>query len=386
MCADARPAKPTASLYIHVPFCRSKCGYCAFFSEPLREGMLDAYLPLLLEEIGLWAERLGRLSVPTVFFGGGTPSLLAPEHLARIMEALRKHFDFAEGAEISMEANPDSASPEFLRAARELGVNRLSLGVQSFRGEELALLGRPHSARQAWEAVTRARSAGFANLGLDLIWGLPGQREGQWLESLRRAVELAPEHLSCYGLSLEPGTPLAEAPEELRQLPPERELARMYVHTGELLEDAGYMQYEISNYARLGHTCRHNLACWEGRDYLGLGPAASSTLGNLRWTNPEDLRAWAELVRTRQTGQHQRETLSPETRAQERLMLALRTAKGLDLAEYRALSGKNLLASHKAIIQALRQKELVRLHQGRLRLTRTGMLLSSSIIRALGFE
>lgn len=386
MCADARPAKPTASLYIHVPFCRSKCGYCAFFSEPLREGMLDAYLPLLLEEIGLWAERLGRLSVPTVFFGGGTPSLLAPEHLARIMEALRKHFDFAEGAEISMEANPDSASPEFLRAARELGVNRLSLGVQSFRDEELALLGRPHSARQAWEAVTRARGTGFANLGLDLIWGLPGQREGQWLESLRRAVELAPEHLSCYGLTLEPGTPLAEAPEELHQLPPERELARMYVHTGELLEDAGYMQYEISNYARLGHTCRHNLACWEGRDYLGLGPAASSTLGNLRWTNPEDLRAWAELVRTRQTGQHQRETLSPATRAQERLMLALRTAKGLDLAEYRALSGKNLLASHKAIIQALRQKELVRLYQGRLRLTRTGMLLSSSIIRALGFE
>jgi len=386
MCADTRPANPSASLYIHVPFCRSKGGYCAFFSEPLRAGALDAYLPLLLDEMALWAERLGRLTVPTLFFGGGTPSLLPPEHLARIMDALRQHFDLAPDAEISMEANPESASPDFLRAARALGVNRLSLGVQSFRDEELTLLGRPHTARQAAEALAHARAAGFTNLGLDLIWGLPGQREGQWLESLRRAVELAPEHLSCYGLTLEPGTPLAEAPEEQRQLPPERELAHMYVHTGELLEDAGYMQYEISNYARLGLACRHNQACWEGRDYLGLGPAAASTLGHLRSTNPESLSAWAELVRTRRIGLHQRETLTPEIRASERLMLALRTTKGLDLAEYRALSGINLLTSHKAIIQALRQKELIRIHQGRLRLTRAGMLVSNSIIRALGFE
>ena len=386
MSAEPAQSQPTASLYIHVPFCRSKCGYCAFYSEPLRQDALEAYVPLLLDEIGLWAERLGRLRVPTLFFGGGTPSLLPPRHLERIMDALRARFDLAPEAEISMEANPESAGPEFLATARGLGVNRLSLGVQSFRDEELALLGRPHTARQAAEAYARARAAGFANVGLDLIWGLPGQREGQWLDSLRRAVLLAPEHLSCYGLTLEPGTPLAEGPEELRTLPPERELAHMYLHTGELLEDAGYLQYEISNYARLGQACRHNQACWEGRDYLGFGPAAASTLGPYRWTNPEDLHAWAELVRTRRIGQHQRETLSPETRAQERLMLALRTTKGLDLAEYRALSGQNLLKRHAGIIQALRQKELVRLQQGRLRLTRTGMLVSSSIIRALGFE
>jgi len=386
MCAESGSKTPSASLYIHVPFCRSKCGYCAFFSEPLRAGALDAYLPLLLCEIGLWADRLGRLSVPTVFFGGGTPSLLPPEHLARIMTTLRERFDIAPDAEISMEANPESASPDLLRAAKDLGVNRLSLGVQSFRDEELALLGRPHTARQAWEAAARARSAGFANLGLDLIWGLPGQREGQWLESLRRAVELNPEHLSCYGLTLEPGTPMAEAPGIEHQMPLERDLAHIYVHTGELLEDAGYLQYEISNYARLGHACRHNQACWEGRDYLGFGPAAASTLGPYRWTNPEDLRSWTELVRSQRIGLHQRETLSTEIRAQERLMLALRTTKGLDLAEYRTLSGTNLLSSHKAILQALRQKELIRIHQGRLRLTRTGMLVSNSIIRALGFE
>lgn len=386
MSADTAQAAPTASLYIHVPFCRAKCRYCAFFSEPLREGALDAYLPTLLDEIALWAGRLGRLSVPTVFFGGGTPSLLPLEALARIMDALRASFDLAEGAEISLEANPESASLEFLRTAKALGVNRLSLGVQSFRDDELFLLGRPHNARQAWEAATRARSAGFANLSLDLIWGLPGQREGQWLETLRRAVELSPEHLSCYGLSLEPGTPLAEAPEEERALPPERELAHMFVHTGELLEDAGHLHYEISNYARLGQACRHNQACWEGRDYLGLGPGAASTLGSLRWSNPEDLRTWAELVQTRRIGLARRESLSPETRAKERLMLALRTAKGLDLAEYRALTGKSLTTTHAGIIQALRQKELIRLHQGRLRLTRTGMLVSNSIIRALGFE
>ena len=390
MCVDAPQPAPAVSLYLHVPFCRAKCRYCAFFSQPLRAGDLDVYVPLLVDEMALWAERLGRVRVPTVFFGGGTPSLLPPGDLARIMDALRTHFDLAGDAEITMECNPDSASLEFLQAARSLGVNRLSLGVQSFRDDELFLLGRPHSARQAWEAAARARGAGFANLGLDLIWGLPGQREGQWLETLRRALELSPEHLSCYGLSLEPGTPLAEglaeAPEDERQLPPERELAHLYVHTGELLEGAGYLQYEISNYARLGQACRHNQACWEGRDYLGLGPAASSTLGNMRWTNPEDLRVWTELVRERKIGLHQRETLSPEIRAQERLMLALRTTKGLNLSEYRALSGRNLLTSHAAIIQALRQKELIRLHQGRLRLTRTGMLVSSSIIRALGFE
>ncbi len=393
MCAEPGQSAPAVSLYIHVPFCRAKCRYCAFFSEPLREGALPAFVPLLLTELALWAERLGRLSVPSVFFGGGTPSLLPPESLAQIMGVLRTHFDLAPEAEITLEANPESASLDFLRAARGLGINRLSLGVQSFRDAELQYLGRPHTARQAWEAVSHARSAGFANVSLDLIWGLPGQRESQWLESLRRAVELSPEHLSCYGLSLEPGTPLteglAEAPEAERQLPPERELAHMYLHTGELLESAGYMQYEISNYARLGQGCRHNQACWEGLDYLGLGPAASSTLGPLRWTNPEDLRAWAELLHTRQLGlgdQGGRETLSPETRAQERLMLALRTTKGLDLAEYRALSGQNLLTRHAAIIQALRQKELVRLNRGRLRLTRTGMLVSSSIIRALGFE
>lgn len=386
MCAESGPAAPAVSLYIHVPFCRAKCRYCAFFSQPRREGALEAYVPLLLEELALWAGRLGRFAVPTVFFGGGTPSLLPPQDLERIMDALRRHFDLAPDAEITLEANPESASLDFLRAARSLGVNRLSLGVQSFRDEELTLLGRPHSARQAWEALTRARSAGFANISLDLIWGLPGQRESQWLETLRRAVELAPEHLSCYGLSLEPGTPLAEAPEEERALPPERELAHMYLHTGELLEGAGYLQYEISNYARLGLACRHNQACWEGRDYLGLGPAATSTLGALRWTNPEDLRAWAELVKTRRIGLHRRETLSPEIRAQERLMLALRTTRGLDLAEFRSLSGQSLLHTHAAIIQALRQKELVRLGKGRLRLTRTGMLVSSSIIRALGFE
>lgn len=329
------------------------------------------------------AAAYGRVAAPTLFFGGGTPSLLGAEALGRILVALRAAFGLAEGAEITLEANPDSASPEFLAAARRLGVNRLSLGVQSLDDARLRGLGRVHDARQALDAAKVARKAGFDNLGLDLIFGLPGQSVAAWLDTLRRALDLAPEHLSCYGLSVEPGTALARDKAALAALPGEDAQAEMFLQGAELLEAAGFRHYEISNFARPGRECRHNLACWQGRDCLAFGPAAASTLGSRRLVNPPDLEAWAALVR--QGGQPEAEELDADVQAREALMLALRTAHGLDLAAHRARFGVDVALERAGLLAELGRAGLARLEHGRLRLTRQGLLVSSSVIRALGF-
>ena len=415
MPANAGSPPPELSLYLHAPYCRARCRYCAFSSRPVAQaemdgsGGMDAYVATLQDEIALWGQRLGASGpapVSTVFFGGGTPSLLPPEGLIAILDALRRHFALAPGAEITMEANPESATPELLRAARVGGVNRLSLGVQSLDDTLLALLGRPHTAAEAARAVRDARGAGFENLSLDLIWGLPGQTPEHWLRTLRAALGLGPDHLSCYGLSLEPGTPLAlaaaDAHSGLPLLPGDEALERMYLDGGALLDAAGFEHYEISNHARPGRRCRHNLLCWQGRDYLGLGPAAVSTLsarplsflptpgmeatpgaddsGSIRWTNPEDPARWAAAVRAGQIGpgpSPSREALSAGQLRQEGLMLGLRTCLGAPLAE---------LAGHEEFVRTLLERRLATTDGARLCLTRAGMLLSSSIIEALVFE
>jgi len=386
-----RPAPP--SLYVHAPFCRAKCRYCAFYSKPPAPGELDAYLATLLAEIAAQGERLGRSELfgpagaGSLFFGGGTPSLLGPEALSRILGALRAAFGLGADAEISLEANPDSATPEFLAAARRLGVNRLSLGVQSLDDDALRALGRVHDARQALEAVKMARRAGFGNLGLDLIFGLPGQRVPAWLETLKRALALGPEHLSCYGLTVEPGTPLAHDAAALAALPDEDRQAARFLQGAELLEAAGYRHYEISNFARPGRECRHNQACWRAGDCLAFGPAAASTLttsdGRLRRVNPPDLDAWAAAVRQGRLADA--EPLSEAVQAREALMLALRTADGLDLAAHRARFGVDLAGERAGLLAELGRAGLARLENGRLRLTRQGLLVSTSVIRALGF-
>ncbi len=388
-----------ASLYVHAPFCRAKCRYCAFFSAPTgsqgpEAQALSRYLAALEAEMDAQAQAFGRVCAPTLFFGGGTPSLLGADALARIFAALRQRFDLEPDAEITLEANPDSATPGLLRAARELGVNRLSLGVQSLDDAALLRLGRAHDAEQARAAFAAARAAGFGNIGLDLIFGLPGQGVEDWLATLRQAVALGPEHLSCYGLTVEPGTPLAGDAATLAALPDEDQQAEMFLRGSELLEGAGYEHYEISNFARLSggqsHRCRHNMSCWRGEDVLAFGPAAVSTMavegGRARWANPASLEEWEALTLSGRAGQANRETLSPDIRACEGLMLALRTADGLDLAIYAAATGNDLRTTHAALLDQLGRAGLVLLAHGRLRLTRSGMLVSNSVIRALGFE
>lgn len=384
-----------ASLYVHAPFCRAKCRYCAFFSAPCGPAGPDAdtltrYLCALEAEMDAQAAVFGRVGAPTLFFGGGTPSLLGQEGLSRIFAALRQRFELLPDAEITLEANPDSATPELLEAASALGVNRLSLGVQSLDDGLLSRLGRAHDAAQARAAFAAARSAGFANIGLDLIFGLPGQSVEHWLATLRQAVALGPEHLSCYGLTVEPGTPLAQDESVLAALPDEDAQAEMFLRGSELLRAEGYAHYEISNFARPGRQCRHNLSCWRGEDVLAFGPSAVSTMATpaarTRWANPADLAAWEELVLSGRAGQAGRDALDAETLAREALMLALRTAEGLDVADYARRFGVEVPQARAGLLAQLEQAGLAELSGGRLRLTTEGMLVSNSVIRALAFE
>ncbi len=371
-------------LYVHVPFCRAKCHYCGFHSVVPQPGAMETYVDALRLEMALWSDRLGRPIVNTVYIGGGTPSLLPPKALTALGDGLRRAFAFAEDVEFTVEGNPESlGAMDTLQALKDVGVTRLSMGVQSVRPADLTMLGRAHTHRQTLVALEQARLLGFNEISLDLMFGLPDTRLKQWLDVLRNAAELGPQHLSCYGLTVEPDTPLERACLERRlALPSEDEQAKMFIYGADYLEERGYLQYEISNFARLGYQSRHNLGYWEGKPYLGLGPSAVSTMGGARWTNPADLRAYATAVRERTLGDGA-ETLSPQDRLKEMLMLRLRTTRGLNLRGYRLLTGEALLHRHRALVEALSRKDLIRIKDGYMRLTRNGMLVSNAILTHL---
>jgi len=368
-------------LYVHVPFCRSKCDYCGFHSEIYDDSLREAYVSHLLRELSFWGRKLKKPEVSSVFFGGGTPSLLPAADLMDITRSLRKNFKQTKDVEISFECNPDSvADKEYVRALKAAGITRISLGVQSFDDRMLQLMGRRHTAMQSFTAYSMLRGAGFNNINLDLIWGLPGQRLKLWREQLKFACELKPDHLSCYGLTVEDGTPL-----ELRclnrelELPSEDEAARMFLYGADYLESQGFLQYEISNFSKMGFFCKHNLGYWEGADYLGVGPAAVSTISGERWENPTSVKAWIAAVQGVQLGA-ERERLDLQTRVRELVMLRLRTARGLRLKAYRDITGMEFTRQHGALVRALHQNNLLRISKGYLRLTRRGMLVSNTII------
>ncbi|WP_297670671.1 radical SAM family heme chaperone HemW [uncultured Desulfovibrio sp.] len=378
-------------VYIHVPFCRTRCRYCAFFSSPLGRGVDAAaspavrdYVDTLFMELAHWGDRYGGAEVQSVFFGGGTPSLLPPRVIGLILERVARYFTLAPKAEVTLEANPESLrggrrAEQFLAA----GVNRLSIGLQTLDETLLHTLGRAHKASDSLHAAFLAREAGCANISVDLMWGLPGQSVRQWLQTLKDVVRMSPDHISAYGLTLEPGTPLELDVEEGRLLlPPERDQNIMFMEGAALLEQHGYLQYEISNFARMGFQCRHNMGYWEGADYLGLGPSATSTIGNRRWTNPAGQTAWNARVREGSLGSEVEE-LGPETRVLEMLMLRLRTSRGLRVKAYREMTGRDFMRDHQRLVQALHENGLIRIRNGYLRLTRRGMLVSNAILTNL---
>ena len=342
------------------------------------------YVDTLFMEMAHWGDRLSGNTVESVFFGGGTPSLLPPRVIGHIMERLGRYFKLAHKAEVTLEANPESLrGGHRVTQYLEAGINRLSIGIQSLDDSMLRMLGRPHKAQDSLHAAFLAREAGCANINVDLMWGLPGQSVRQWLQTLKDVMRMSPDHISAYGLTVEPGTPLELDVDEGRLvLPPERDQNIMFMEGAALLEQHGYLHYEISNFARMGFQCRHNMGYWEGEDYLGLGPSATSTIGGQRWTNPASQRAWDMRARDGSLGQEV-EVLDPQTRVLELLMLRLRTSRGLQVKAYREMTGRDFVRDHQRLVQALHENGLIRIRNGYLRLTRSGMLVSNSILSNL---
>lgn len=375
-------------LYVHVPFCRSRCHYCNFHSQAFNQVTFAWYLKLLLQEIELWGKRLKRPRLKTIYFGGGTPSLIPLTQLDMIMQALNRSFEFSPAMETTIEANPDSAQDvSWFRALLSMGFNRLSLGVQSLSDVDLHAMGRPHSAAMSLASFEAARQAGFGNIGVDLIWGLPNQRLKVWIDQLTVICNMRPEHISAYNLTLEENTVMARmcSPEGDFKLPPEQEQGRMFIYGAEYLESMGYMHYEVSNFARMGFMSVHNAGYWNGSDYLGLGPSAVSTIGRRRFNNPRYMDEYDAYVRGGLVGQDH-ETLTDMDLLRESVMLSLRTTRGLDLKDFRKRTGFDLIKRKEPLITALHRENLIRISHGFLRLTKNGMLVSNVIIRRLAFE
>ena len=361
-------------IYVHIPFCRQKCIYCDFYSLPNREEEMDAYCAAL--ETRLLETDFSGCAADTVYFGGGTPSLLGPARLNAVLETVCRACEVVPEAEITLEANPDSAGDRnALRDLRSAGFNRISLGMQSASDAELASLGRVHTMEQVRRAVDAARGAGFDNLSLDLIYGLPGQNAEAWRKNLEAAVSLQPEHLSCYGLKAEKGTPLY-ARRDL--LPCEEIQAEMYLETVEFLEANGFLQYEISNFAKPGRESRHNLTYWTLAEYAGFGPGAHSDFRGVRCAWPRDLTEWL----TGRPALSERQKIPPEARAAEWLMLGLRTVYGLDPADYEKRFQKPF-APYLPFLRRCAQAGYALETAGRWRLTPQGFLVSNPIIGEL---
>ena len=370
------------SLYLHFPFCERKCRYCDFLSGPAGEETRVEYINLLCREIALRAEEVpGR--VDTVFIGGGTPSLMTPAQAERVMETIRRSFTVMDSAEISMEVNPGTADLGKLLAFRAAGINRLSIGVQSFDDDELKLLGRIHNSGQAREIFLLARKAGFTNINLDLMSALPGQKIASWSKTLREAVTLGPEHISAYSLIIEDGTPFATMP--LPNLPSEEEDRDMYHLTKQFLAENGYSRYEISNYARAGHECRHNCGYWTGHQYLGLGLGASSDLDNERFHNPNEITLYRSLIEKQDMAAMRRESrkMTRDDRMEEFMFLGLRMTDGVSEREFEQRFGTKLEDQYGDILRKHLAQNLIRRiakDGGRIALTEYGMDVANYVM------
>ena len=368
-------------IYIHIPFCRSKCQYCDFYSigGSRDRRLVDSYLQALM----LHLKETGALArdyvVDTVYVGGGTPSFFGADNLRRIFAEVQHRFRLDKDAEITFEANPDSVTESLLRKLRAEGFNRISLGVQSDRDDVLQKLGRPHTYEQARTAVKLARSCGFDNLSLDLMYGLPNQTVLQWEETLRHVLHLRPEHMSCYGLKVEENTPLWEY-REAANLPSDEIQAEMYLKTVAILQEAGYAQYEISNFAIPGYESRHNLKYWLGEEYIGFGPSASSDFAGKRYTNYRDIQNYIRgVIKQDVPILSECESIPPRERAGEYVMLRLRTVYGISPEEYE----KNYLMPFEPLLKVILPLEahgLFEQRNGNWVLTPKGFLVSNQII------
>ena len=363
-------------IYIHIPFCIRKCDYCDFLSGPSGAKEQADYVQALLREIQAVEEGEGR-SVSSIFIGGGTPSVLDERLLGDILREIRNRFKMKEGAEITIEVNPGTANIGKLQAYREMGINRLSIGLQSPEDRELKILGRIHNYGQFLETYQEARTVGFDNINIDLMSAIPDQTYEGWVKNLRTVAELEPEHISAYSLIVEEGTPFAA---RKLNLPDEDTEYNMYEATAQILKEYGFEQYEISNYARKGRECRHNVGYWTRQDYLGLGLGASSLYGKERFANTADMKKYLENSRTPEKIREKEPPLTREDEMAEFMFLGLRMTRGISKAEFERQFGSEIDAIYGDVLRKYKSMGLLLEENGRIFLSREGIHVSNSVM------
>ena len=371
--------KKRLGIYIHIPFCASKCSYCDFYSLQGCDYLMPDYQDALIDHLEESAPAIKEYEVDSVYFGGGTPSYYGADRILDLLDTLKLNGNLRLDAEVTVECNPDSISYNAMKLMRQEGVNRLSIGVQATDNNLLKLIGRRHNFLQAQRAVTEARRAGFSNVSVDLMYGLPSQTKRDWADTLAKIVELHPEHVSCYGLKLEPGTEMYNSYYGSPILPDDDEQADMYSYAAEMLERYGYKQYEISNFAAPGFQSRHNLKYWNMEDYMSFGPGAHSCVGNLRYSFVKDLKEYIYGVGKKISIVDEYELIDPLERAPEYVMLGMRTSQGISEHDYRLRCQCDWRPIGQ-VLQAFREKGWAELTGDRWHFTVPGFLISNTLI------
>ena len=380
------------SIYLHIPFCSTRCSYCAFNTYTDLEHLIPAYVEALCSEIDAVAASAPAREVHTVYFGGGTPSLLTPRQLEPLLQCLRDAFDIRPACEISLEANPDDLNSGYLRSLRELGFNRLSIGMQSANPEILRLFERQHDVSAVANAVDAAREAEFDNVNLDVIFASPGESPVDWADTVRAVIEFEPEHVSMYGLELKGGTQLRHQVDAgILPQPDDDDFADMYEFASEALERAGYKQYEISNWCRSGRACQHNLQYWRNLPYLGLGAGAHGFAGGYRYSTIASPQRYVESLREPAPEARHFPLTSAVAKSTvvtaaddlyDTIMMGLRlTSEGIDRSRFAHRFGQDFVAMFADAVDKLERLSLLEVSCGRVRLSRSGRLLSNGVIR-----
>lgn len=373
--------KKELELYIHIPFCVKKCLYCDFLSVPQSKQVIDAYVMALIREIKVHSENLS--VVTSIFLGGGTPSILEATHIQQIFVALRETFQISTDAEITIEANPGTITQEKLKAYKQVGINRISFGLQSANNEELKLLGRIHTFEEFLDGYRLARECGFDNINVDLISAIPKQTQESWEETLQKVIALGPEHISAYSLIVEEGTPFfaiyGEGGSKECDFPSEEEERAIYYRTEEILKEAGYDRYEISNYAKEGRECRHNLGYWERKNYLGIGLGSSSLVDNVRYKNTDELNYYMGHASELSKIQEDEEVLSVKAQMEEFIFLGLRKIKGISIEEFEKIFGDSLEKCYGDSIKRMQEQKMLVMEDGFLKLTKKGIDISNYV-------
>lgn len=379
--------KKDLGLYIHIPFCVRKCEYCDFLSWSAGEEEREQYVNALLSEIESYRDFVKGYRVSTIFVGGGTPSVLRPKQMERILQKIYEVFELEKRPEITIEVNPGTVDEEKLQCYKANGVNRLSMGLQSVKDEKLRLLGRIHTYQEFAESYELARKVGFDNISIDLISSVPGQTLQEWKEELEIAAVQNPEHISVYQLIIEEGTPFYEKYAEHPELLPDEETSReIYLWTGRFLKEAGYEQYEISNYAKPGKESRHNLKYWERGDYLGLGLGAASMVRNIRMSNTKDMKTYLERCDKPKTMREDVQFLEEPRQMEEFMFLGLRKTRGVSKKEFRRIFGREMdMVYEKALHKCLENGMLLE-HKDRIFLSEEGTLLSNMVLSEFLFD